>query len=268
MTSPRTLLLAATLVVACALCLVAAAASPPPCDLLRACHDPASCSVLAESPPAQFALVWKTSRGAFVVDVTSAWAPPYAARLWQLARLQYFAGASFYRMLRRSATDAFVVQFGYRGDAAVDTCWDAAMTSNATWSVAAPGNVRGTLSFSMDAVAPADAHNPNCTSTSYCAQGFSTNVFINLADNSARLDPPGFSIVGRVRDAGMAVVDALYAGYGEVQDLCAPGATDRFCVGTGAQCAGVNMTRLVAEGNAYLQSERPLLDSVYGVDIL
>lgn len=43
------------------------------------------------------------------------------------------------------------------------------MTSNATWSVHAPGNVRGIVSFSMDAVDQTHS-NPNCTSPDYCAQ--------------------------------------------------------------------------------------------------
>lgn len=246
--------------------LVAAACASPPCDLLSACLAPESCAVLSETPPPLFAIVWKTTRGAFVTDVNTSWAPPYAARLWQLARLEYFNGASFYRMLRRAENDSFVVQFGYNGWPQVDACWDANLTSNQTWSVAPPGNVRGTLSFSMDAVAAGG--NPNCTSTQYCAQGFSTNVFINLKDNSAHLDPPGFSPVAMVRGDGMNVVDALYAGYGEVADLCPTGAGDHFCVGEGAACAGVNMSTLVAQGTPYLQSQRPLLDYVVSVSIL
>lgn len=98
--------------------------------------------------------------------------------MWQLARLQYWDGASFYRTLYKGPDNNFVVQFGYRGVPDVDACWDAHMTSNATWSVHAPGNVRGTVSFSMDAVGQTHV-NPNCTSPAYCAQGFSTNIFVN-----------------------------------------------------------------------------------------
>ncbi len=117
----------------------------------------------------------------------------------------------------------------------------------------------------MDAAAPGRA---NCTSTQYCAQGFSANVFINLKDNSAHLDPPGFSPVGVVRGDGMNVVDALYAGYGEVADLCPVGQGDHFCVGEGAACQGVNMTQLVAQGTPYVKSQKPLLDFVLSISIL
>lgn len=79
--------------------------------------------------------------------------------------------------------------------------------------------------------------------------------------NNSRLDAPGFSPVGTVDAAGMAVVDALYAGYGEVKDLCGAGATDPFCVGTGDACKGVDMAALVKGGDAYLKSY-PMLTRV------
>ena len=167
-------------------------------------------------------------------------------------------------MLRKSATDAFVVQFGYRGDPQVDNCWDSRMTINTTWSVHSPGNQRGYVSFSMDSTNQT-GDNPNCTSPTYCARGFSTNLFINLADN-ARLDAPGFSVVGAVRGAaGMAVVDSLFSGYGECQELCPPDGGDRFCVGRGEACAGVSVARLLSQGAGYLRAERPRLDRVLHV---
>jgi hypothetical protein len=87
----------------------------------------------------------------------------------------------------------------------------------------------------MDAVDNTNT-NPNCsTSAAYCAQGFSTNIFVNLGNNS-RLDAPGFSIVGFVDDPDMERVDKLYAGYGECTELCEDGSTDPFCKGTGAAC--------------------------------
>lgn len=246
---------------------LAAPRATPPCDLLAACLAPDSCAVLRETAPPTFAVTLGTTVGPVTIEVVSAWAPPYADRLWQLARLQYFVGATFYRMLRRNATEAFVVQFGYNGNATVDQCWDNHLTSNATWSVHAPGNVRGTVAFSMGAVDNTGA-NPNCTSPAYCAQGFSTNIFINLADNT-RLDAPGFSIVGVVAaaDGSMARVDQFYAGYGECADLCPAGSTDPFCVGTGAQCQGVSMDRLVAEGEDYLHPNFPRLDRVLAVEV-
>lgn len=201
------------------------------------------------------------------MHVTSAWGPPYAQRLWALARLGYFNGGPFFRVLHQTAPVArsFVAQFGYSGNASVDQCWENELTSNATWPVHKPGNVRGSVTFAMGAVANS-GHISNCSSTApYCVKGFSTNIFVNLQDNSANLDPPGFAPIGTVDAAGMAVVDRLYAGYGEVVGLCPAGAQDPFCVGTGASCNGVNTTTLLLQGNSYVRSQKPKLDKVITV---
>jgi cyclophilin family peptidyl-prolyl cis-trans isomerase len=65
-----------------------------------------------------------------------------------------------------------------------------------------------------------------------------TQLFINFGDNS-RLDGMGFSPLGRVVD-GMDVVDRIYAGYGEQPD----------------------QGQIQAQGNAYLRSRFPQLDSI------
>lgn len=250
------------------LCAVLCARAHALCSLMQACQAPASCPIFADAAPPQFEVHWSTTRGNFTMHVTTSWAPPYAQRLWVLAKLGYFVGGPFFRVLNMphaTPPQAFVAQWGYSGNPPVDNCWDKHLTSNATWSVHEPGNVRGTVTFAMDGVANTHT-NPNCSSTSsYCAQGFSSNIFINLQDNSKLLDPPGFSPIGTVDAAGMAVVDALYAGYGEVASLCPAGAQDPFCVGTGAACQGVNVTRLLAGGMAYVKREKPLLDVVVGV---
>ena len=110
--------------------------------------------------------------------------------------------------------------------------------------------------------------NKNCSSAEYCAQGFSTNIFVNYADNR-RLDANGFAIFGTVVPPGMVVVDRLYAGYGEVAELCsvANGSHTRFCNGTGSACEGVSMDRLVADGASYWRSAKPRLDSIVRVSL-
>lgn len=162
----------------------------------------------------------------------------------------------------------FVVQFGYRGDPAVDKCWQDALTSNATAPVVAPGNVRGTVSFAMNALPNKTEQTPYCEpGAQYCALGFSNNIFINLGNNS-RLNAPGFAIFGSVSAPGMAVVDALYARYGDVRELCGVNSTDVYCNGFGPACQGVSVDRLLSEGNAYLTRERPLLDAVSRTELL
>jgi cyclophilin family peptidyl-prolyl cis-trans isomerase len=251
---------------------VSASKAEAPCDLLAACEHPASCPALSEPPPDVFSVKFETTAGQFTITTVTEWAPPYAERFWQLARTEYMQGAPFYRVDRISNTEAWVVQFGYRGEPTVDKCWDDKMTSNATWSVHKPGNVRGTVAFSMNAVVPTPEM-INCTSELYCAQGFSTNIFINYANNT-RLDSPGFSVFGYVEEGGMSVIDRLFAGYGEVSDLCGGDSTQKsaagtsFCNGFGSDCKGVSMRRLLDEGRSYWKAERPLLDSILSMQLV
>jgi hypothetical protein len=131
------------------------------------------------------------------------------------------------------------LRFGYNGVPEIDNCWDNKMTSNATAPVISPGNVRGYVSFSMGAIENKTDQTPYCTYpvASYCALGFSQNIFINL-NNNTRLDGPGFAIFGVVPAADMAVVDRIYGGYGEVQELCPAGSNSTYCNGYGeCRCA-------------------------------
>lgn len=77
-----------------------------------------------------------------------------------------------------------------------------------------------------------------------------TQVFISLVDNS-RLDEQGFAPFGEVIE-GMDVVDALYSGYGE---------------DSGGGLRRGDQSRIVAEGNAYLDAEFPLLDRLISATI-
>ena len=88
-------------------------------------------------------------------------------------------------------------------------------------------NKRGTVTFARDG--------PNTRTT---------QLFINYGDN-ANLDAMGFAPIGEVVD-GMAVVDSLYANYGE-------GAPDG---------GGPDQGRITSEGNAYLNQSFPRLDFI------
>lgn len=234
------------------------AVPPLNCDLLATCRSLSSCKRLVQDAPPRFSVAFDTTAGQFNVMVTTAWAPPFAQRVWELGRLGYWNNARFYRV-NASPPPAFVVQFGYRGVPVVDRCWDQQQTSNSTWKPIPLGNQRGTVAFSMNAL-PA-GHDKNCTSTDYCAVGFSTNLFVNLANNS-RLDAPGFAPFGQIDAAGMMVIDRLYHDYGEVCDLCGANSTDRYCVGRGPGCKGCSMDRLLGQGTPYLEANFPLLDYV------
>jgi homoserine O-acetyltransferase len=76
--------------------------------------------------------------------------------------------------------------------------------------------------------------------------GRTTQVFINLRDNSETLDAQGFAPFGRVIE-GMDAVEALNAEYGET---------------AGGGIRGGKQEPLFAGGNGYLAREFPRLDFI------
>ncbi len=167
----------------------AAAASPaaPPARQ-PALLDPSKATSQA---PAAFRVRFDTTRGAFVVAVTRAWAPLGADRFYNLAKAGFFDGAGFFRVV-----PGFVVQFGLNGDPRVNAAWQAARIAD---DPVRQTNGRGRVSFAMAG--------PNTRTT---------QLFVNLGDNK-RLDGMGFAPFGEVV-SGMGVVAAIYAGYGELPD--------------------------------------------------
>jgi peptidyl-prolyl cis-trans isomerase A (cyclophilin A) len=145
-------------------------------------------SALRETAPATYKARFETSKGAFVVDVTRAWAPNGADRFYNLVKNGFYDGVRFFRVL-----DGFMAQFGINGDPKVSAVWREARIQD---DPVKQSNRRGFITYAMAG--------PN-TRTS--------QVFINYGDNSA-LDRQNFSPFGRVT-SGMEVVDALYNGYGE-----------------------------------------------------
>ena len=142
----------------------------------------------AERAPAQFRARFETTKGAFVIEVTRAWAPRGADRFYNLVRAGYYDDVAFFRVIEN-----FMVQFGIHGDPAVNQVWREARIPDDPVS---QSNKRGMVTYAM---AGPDTR--------------TTQLFINFRDN-AGLDGQGFSPFGRVVE-GMTVVDALYSGYGE-----------------------------------------------------
>ncbi len=79
----------------------------------------------------------------------------------------------------------------------------------------------------------------------------STQVYISMVDN-ARLDAQGFAPFARVVEGMESVVDSIYAGYGE---------------NSGGGVRRGDQSRIVSEGNAYLDAEFPELDQLLRVTI-
>lgn len=124
----------------------------------------------------------------------------------------------------------FVVQFGIHGDTAVTRAW---RSSTIPDDSVRTSNRRGTLTFATAG--------PNTRTNQF---------FVNLVDN-ARLDAQGFAPIGRVV-GGMDTVDRFHAGYGEM----APSGR------------GPDQGRIMADGEAYLAAEFPLLDRILRVRML
>lgn len=117
----------------------------------------------------------------------------------------------------------FIVQWGLAGDPAITAEW---MNAYIPDDPVVASNTRGRIAFAFT--------EPGTRAT---------QVYISLVDN-VRLDSTGFAPFGEVV-RGMEVVDALYSGYGE---------------NSGGGLRRGDQSRIVAEGNTYLDREYPLLD--------
>jgi cyclophilin family peptidyl-prolyl cis-trans isomerase len=170
--------------------------------------------------PAEFSVRFETSQGAFIVLVHRSWAPFGADRFHALVRHGFFDDQRFFRVRA-----GFIAQFGLSGDPAVSSAWQGQTMPD---DPRVASNRRGTLAYAFTT--------PGTRST---------QIFINLADNLA-LDDEGFAPFGEIVD-GVAVIDRLYAGYGE---------------SAGGGMRGGRQGRIVAEGNAHLRREFPRLDFI------
>ena len=213
----------------------------PPCTPFPLC-DPSSHAMQAP-PPTHYGALFETTAGSFTVDVVSNRAPHAARRFHNLVRLGFYDNTYFFRVIA-----GFVAQFGLSGNPALqarycndETCPPAAESDGAALPTDAVrmSNTRGTMALSL-------------------MQGGvngSVELFINLGNNS-RLDKLGFAPFGVVRGrAGMDVVDALYAGYGELNE-------SSICTKPHELCKGPKLQRILDEGNVYLASAFPDLSRI------
>jgi peptidyl-prolyl cis-trans isomerase A (cyclophilin A) len=177
-------------------------------------------AVLKDTAPATYKVTFDTSAGTFVVEVHRDWAPNGADRFYNLVKNGFYDNCRFFRVIPN-----FMVQFGINGDPAVSTVW-----RNARIPVdpVKESNKRGFITYAMSG--PPDTR--------------TTQVFINFQNNSS-LDGQGFAPFGEVV-SGMAVVEKIYAGYGE-------GAP---------RGKGPVQGRIQTEGNAYLTKDFSNLDFI------
>jgi peptidyl-prolyl cis-trans isomerase A (cyclophilin A) len=183
-------------------------------------------AALKAKAPDDFKAQFTTTKGDFVVEVHRDWAPNGADRFYVLVKNGFYDGAEFFRVIPN-----FMVQFGISGNPKIAAAWAHA---NLRDDPVKQGNKRGRITYAMAG--------PN-TRTS--------QVFINFRDNS-NLDSQGFAAFGEVTE-GMDVVDKLYGGYGDMQEMGGHGPSP---------------SKIESEGNAYLDKNFSQLDKIKTAKIL
>lgn len=177
--------------------------------------------------PAQFRVRLETTKGPIVIEVHREWAPHGADRFHRLVESGYYDDNRFFRVVKGQWA-----QFGINGDPAVAAEWRSRTIPD---DPPKQSNVRGTATFAFAV--------PN---------GRATQVYIALADLSARQDGQGFVPFGRVVE-GMDVADALSSDYGET---------------AGGGIRGGRQQPLFDGGNAYLDREFPRLDRIVRAKVI
>jgi homoserine O-acetyltransferase len=162
-----------------------------------------------------------TTRGPIVLELRRDWAPHGVDRFYDLVRAGYYDDAAIFRV--RAGVFA---QFGIHRDPAVAARW---RTRTIPDDPRVLSNTRGTVAYAFK--------DPNARTT---------QVFINLRDNTAIFDPEPFVPFARVVE-GMDVADALYADYGER---------------AGGGIRAGRQDPVFEGGNAYLRREFPNLDYI------
>ena len=205
--------------------LIAAAVIVFPCLLLVSCESTSSlllCPDAAElnrRAPDVFDVRMETTKGEMMIEVHRAWSPHGADRFYNLVRAGYYNDTRFFRVMPRWA------QFGINGDPKISNIWRGRTISD---DPRIESNTRGTVAFAFAV--------PN---------GRTTQVFINLKDNSATHDAE-FVPFGRIVK-GMEAADALNSEYGE---------------SAGGGIRGGKQAPLFEQGNSYLKQNFPRLDGI------
>jgi homoserine O-acetyltransferase len=163
----------------------------------------------------------ETTEGVLRFEMRRAWSPHGVDRFYNLVRHGYYDDSAVFRI--RAGTWA---QFGINGDPAIAQAWRSRTIPDDPRVLS---NVRGTVAFAF--------RDPN---------GRTTQVFVNLRDNSATHDTEPFVPFARVVE-GMDVADRWYAEYGEK---------------AGGGIRAGRQDPVFLGGNEYLRREFPRLDYI------
>jgi peptidyl-prolyl cis-trans isomerase A (cyclophilin A) len=174
-----------------------------------------------EPAPAQYRVRLQTTKGDVVILVHRDWSPLGADHFYELVKMGFYNNNAFFRVLK-----GFIVQWGINGDPDLNKKWNTITIKDDPPKVS---NKIGTVVF-------AKTGEPDSRST---------QVFINLGDNSGTLDPQGFTPFGEVIQ-GMENVMSVYSDYGE-------GAPNG---------SGPSQAAIADIGNPYLEEHFPKLDYI------
>ncbi len=177
-------------------------------------------AALTAKAPDLFKVKFTTTKGDFVVEVHRDWSPRGADRFYNLVKNGFFTDASFFRYVPN-----FIVQFGIPADPRVARVWQ---NANIPDDPVKQHNVAGTLVFATAG-----------------PKTRTTQLFINLANNTQSLDSQGFSPFGTIAE-GMEIVKSLYSGYGESPD----------------------QGLIQQQGKAYLSKNFPKLDLIKATEVI
>lgn len=183
-------------------------------------------SVEARAPDV-FRVRLDTSKGPIVIELHREWAAHGVDHFYNLVRAGYYDDSRFYRLIAGKWA-----QFGINGDPKVARQWRERAIPD---EPRRESNMRGTVAYAFAV--------PN---------GRTTQLFINLRDNSPTHDREPFVPIGKVVE-GMDAADALYSGYGE---------------SSGGGIRAGRQGVLFEYGNAYLDRNFPRLDSIRRASIV
>jgi homoserine O-acetyltransferase len=158
------------------------------------CHRPPlllrpNAAIFRKPAPATYRVRLVTTKGDIVLEVERQWSPHGADRFYHLVRHGYYDSAAIFRIRQ-----GVWAQFGIAGDPVVAQAWRHQTMPDDPRQLS---NTRGTVAYAFKDPA-----------------GRTTQVFINLRDNSLSHDKEPFVPFARIVE-GMTVADSLYSGYGE-----------------------------------------------------
>ncbi|HYX31392.1 MAG TPA: peptidylprolyl isomerase [Pyrinomonadaceae bacterium] len=174
-----------------------------------------------QASPMQAWIRLETTKGTIRLLIFQGWSPHGFERFLTLVKQNYYDNSPIFRVIAGKWA-----QFGINGDPKISQAWRARPIPD---DPRVESNVRGTVFFAFK--------DPN---------GRTTQVVINLRDNSETFDKEPFVPIGKVIE-GMNVADALYSDYGEQ---------------SGGGIRAGKQDPLFKEGNDYLKRNFPKLDYI------